>query len=34
MGEELMVMHYYLSDDTVEVKEQHVPNSGRDAFPI
>ena len=32
--DELYVMHYYLSDDTVEIKEQHSLNSGRDSFPL
>ncbi|EDQ87460.1 uncharacterized protein MONBRDRAFT_33364 [Monosiga brevicollis MX1] len=27
-------IHYFLVDDTVEVREQHVPNDGRDAFPL
>lgn len=26
-------IHYFLSDDTMEVLEQHQPNSGRDRFP-
>mmetsp|Transcript_14599 Transcript_14599/g.16131 ORF Transcript_14599/g.16131 Transcript_14599/m.16131 type:complete len:516 (+) Transcript_14599:59-1606(+) len=28
------ILHYYLSDDTVEVREVHDPNSGRDPFPL
>eukprot|EP00753_Platysulcus_tardus_P019701 PLAT7443.1.p2 GENE.PLAT7443.1~~PLAT7443.1.p2 ORF type:complete len:821 (+),score=484.69 PLAT7443.1:99-2561(+) len=28
------VLHYYLSDDTVEVREVYEYNSGRDAFPL
>ena len=28
------VMHYYLSDDTMEVLEVNEPNSGRDPFPV
>jgi hypothetical protein len=28
------VVHYYLSDDTVEVLEVNEPNSGRDPFPV
>eukprot|EP01137_Pigoraptor_chileana_P027140 Opistho-2@685 len=27
------VLHYFLVDDTVEVREVHTPNDGRDAFP-
>lgn len=27
------VLHYYLSDDTVEVNEVHARNTGRDSFP-
>ena len=27
-------MHYYLADDTVEIREVHNPNDGRDAFPL
>ena len=27
------VLHYYLSDDTVEVNEVHARNTGRDPFP-
>lgn len=27
-------IHYYLVDDTVEVRELHTPNSGRDPFPV
>jgi len=30
--EDVMVMNYYLSDDTVEIKEQQMPKSGRDAL--
>lgn len=30
----LYTANYYLADDTIEVKEKHVPNSGRDAFPM
>ncbi|XP_055014486.1 EF-hand domain-containing protein 1-like [Boleophthalmus pectinirostris] len=29
-----VTIHYYLVDDTVEVREVHEPNSGRDPFPI
>ena len=28
------VIHYYLVDHNVEVREVHKPNDGRDAFPI
>jgi hypothetical protein len=28
------VVHYYLADDTVEIREVHNPNDGRDAFPL
>ncbi|XP_078584990.1 EF-hand domain-containing protein 1-like [Branchiostoma floridae x Branchiostoma japonicum] len=28
------VLHYYLVDDTVEVREVRTPNSGRDPFPV
>lgn len=28
------IINYYLADDTVEIKELHFPNSGRDAFPL
>ncbi|CEL92256.1 unnamed protein product [Vitrella brassicaformis CCMP3155] len=28
------VLHYFLSDDTVEILEQHPRNSGRDPFPV
>jgi hypothetical protein len=27
------VVHYYLADDTVEIREVHHPNDGRDPFP-
>jgi len=29
-----MVLHYYLSDDTVEIRECIPPNAGRDAVPV
>ncbi|XP_036941840.1 EF-hand domain-containing protein 1 [Acanthopagrus latus] len=29
-----VTIHYFLSDDTVEVREDHKPNSGRDPFPV
>ncbi|KAK3704391.1 hypothetical protein QZH41_008280 [Actinostola sp. cb2023] len=28
------ILHYYLVDDTVEVREVHKPNDGRDPFPV
>lgn len=28
------IIHYYLVDDTLEVREDHKPNDGRDPFPI
>jgi len=28
------VIHYYLVDDTLEVRECHTPNDGRDPFPV
>ena len=28
------VLHYYLADDTIEVREVHHPNDGRDSFPL
>ncbi|CAG5136781.1 unnamed protein product, partial [Candidula unifasciata] len=28
------VIHYYLVDDTLEVREVHQPNNGRDPFPV
>jgi len=29
-----MVLHYYLADDTVEVREVYRPNAGRDTIPV
>eukprot|EP00405_Crypthecodinium_cohnii_P011435 CAMPEP_0206428590 /NCGR_PEP_ID=MMETSP0324_2-20121206/5760_1 /ASSEMBLY_ACC=CAM_ASM_000836 /TAXON_ID=2866 /ORGANISM="Crypthecodinium cohnii, Strain Seligo" /LENGTH=606 /DNA_ID=CAMNT_0053894157 /DNA_START=68 /DNA_END=1884 /DNA_ORIENTATION=+ len=29
-----MVLHYYLADNTVEINESHVRNSGRDGWPV
>lgn len=29
-----MVLHYYLADDTVEIREVIPPNAGRDAVPV
>jgi len=28
------VIHYFLADDTVEIREVHHPNDGRDSFPL
>ena len=28
------MLHYYLVDDSIEIRESPKPNSGRDAFPI
>eukprot|EP00948_MAST-09A_sp_MAST-9A-sp1_P001863 g1863.t1 len=28
------VIHYFLSDNSLEIREMHVANSGRDAFPM
>lgn len=28
------IIHYYLADDTVEIREVHHSNSGRDPFPL
>lgn len=28
------IIHYYLADDTVEIREVHFPNSGRDLAPL
>ena len=30
----MQVIHYYLVDDTVEIREVHEPNDGRDPFPV
>jgi len=27
-------IHYYLADDTVEIREVHYPNDGRDSFSL
>ncbi|XP_053736475.1 EF-hand domain-containing protein 1-like [Synchiropus splendidus] len=29
-----VTIHYYLVDNTVEIREDHQPNSGRDRFPV
>lgn len=28
------VWHYFLADDTVEIREVHFPNDGRDSFSV
>jgi hypothetical protein len=28
------IIHYYLADDTVEIREVHTPNDGRDNFAL
>ncbi|XP_071118908.1 EF-hand domain-containing protein 1-like [Haliotis cracherodii] len=28
------ILHYYLVDDTLELREMHSPNDGRDPFPV
>ena len=28
------VIHYYLADDTIEIREVHHPNDGRDPFAL
>jgi len=28
------VVHYYLADDTIEIREVHHPNDGRDSFAL
>ena len=28
------ILHYYLVDDTMEIREVHEPNDGRDPFPV
>jgi hypothetical protein len=28
------IVHYLLADDTIEIREVHHPNDGRDAFPM
>ena len=28
------IVHYFLADDTLEVREVALPNSGRDPFPV
>lgn len=28
------IVHYFLADDTIEVREVALPNSGKDPFPV
>ena len=28
------IVHYYLADDTIEIRECHHPNDGKDAFAV
>lgn len=28
------IVHYFLADDTIEVREVSLPNSGKDPFPV
>jgi EF-hand domain-containing protein 1 len=28
------ILHYYLADDTIEIRESHRPNDGRDSFAL
>jgi len=28
------ILHYYLADDTVDIREFKFPNNGRDPFPL
>ena len=28
------VVNYFLADDTIEIREVHHPNDGRDSFPV
>jgi len=28
------LIHYFLADDTIEIREVHHPNDGRDSFPM
>jgi len=27
-------LHYFLADDTIEIREVAIPNSGKDPFPV
>lgn len=31
---ESYIVHYFLADDTIEVREVSIPNSGKDPFPV
>ena len=31
---EAYIVHYFLADDTIEVREVAIPNSGKDPFPV
>jgi len=28
------IVHYYLADDTIDIREVHFPNNGKDNFPL
>lgn len=28
------IIHYYLADDTIDIREVNTPNNGRDPFPL
>ena len=28
------IIHYYLADDTIDIREVNFPNNGRDPFPL
>lgn len=30
----LFILHYFLADDTIEIREVSLPNSGKDPFPV
>ena len=30
----LKIMHYFLVDDSIEIREVHEPNDGHDPFPV
>ena len=30
----VLILHYFLANDTIELIEKVAPNSGRDAFPV
>lgn len=31
---EKYIVHFFLADDTLEVREVSIPNSGKDPFPV